>query len=425
MLKKLQQIWKAKEIRNNIFYVLALLIVFRIAAHIPIPGVDTSSLKDIFAGNDILGLVNLFSGGGLENFSVVMLGVSPYITASIIFQLLAMIVPKLEALQKEGEYGQQKLNQYTRLLTVPLAFIQGYGFIKLLSQQTNGALLGSMSAAQLFLALLMIVAGSIFLMWLGELITEKKIGNGISLLIFAGIVASLPQSFGNTLIAFDGSQILNFIIFTLIALVTIVTIVIITEGQRNIPVSYARHMVGQKNAGGVSTHLPLRVNQAGVIPIIFAISIVIVPPTIAQFFLNSDASWLVRFSQWVIDVFQNQTFYGMIYFAAVVGFTYFYTSIIFHPQQIAENLQKQGGFIPGIRPGVHTADYLNKVMVRIISVGALFLGLVAILPIIVGPLTGIQTISLGGTSILIVVAVVIETVKQIDAQLVMRDYEGF
>ncbi len=425
MLKKLQQIWKAKEIRNNIFYVLALLIVFRIAAHIPIPGVDTSSLKDIFAGNDILGLVNLFSGGGLENFSVVMLGVSPYITASIIFQLLAMIVPKLEALQKEGEYGQQKLNQYTRLLTVPLAFIQGYGFIKLLSQQTNGALLGSMSAAQLFLALLMIVAGSIFLMWLGELITEKKIGNGISLLIFAGIVASLPQSFGNTLIAFDGSQILNFIIFILIALVTIVTIVIITEGQRNIPVSYARHMVGQKNAGGVSTHLPLRVNQAGVIPIIFAISIVIVPPTIAQFFLNSDASWLVRFSQWVIDVFQNQTFYGMIYFAAVVGFTYFYTSIIFHPQQIAENLQKQGGFIPGIRPGVHTADYLNKVMVRIISVGALFLGLVAILPIIVGPLTGIQTMSLGGTSILIVVAVVIETVKQIDAQLVMRDYEGF
>jgi len=328
-------------------------------------------------------------------------------------------------LQKEGEYGQQKLNQYTRLLTVPLAFIQGYGFIRLLSQKTNGALLASMSASQLFLALLMIVAGSIFLMWLGELITEKKIGNGISLIIFAGIVASLPQSFGNTLIAFDSSQILNFVIFTLIALVTIVTIVIITEGQRNIPVSYARHMVGQRNAGGVSTHLPLRVNQAGVIPIIFAISIVIVPPTIAQFFLNSDASWLVHFSQWVINIFRNQAFYGAIYFTAVVGFTYFYTSIIFHPQQIAENLQKQGGFIPGIRPGLHTADYLNKVMVRIISAGALFLGLVAVLPIIVGPLTGIQTMSLGGTSILIVVAVVIETVKQIDAQLVMRDYEGF
>ncbi len=425
MLKKLQQIWKAKEIRNNIFYVLALLIVFRIAAHIPIPGVDTSSLKSLFGANDVLGLVNLFSGGGLQNFSVVMLGVSPYITASIIFQLLAMIVPKLEALQKEGEYGQQKLNQYTRLLTVPLAFIQGYGFIKLLSQKTNGALLGSMSSAEVFLALLMIVAGSMFLMWLGELITEKKIGNGISLIIFAGIVASLPQSFGNTLIAFDSSQILNFVIFTLIALVTIVTIVIITEGQRNIPVSYARHMVGQRNAGGVSTHLPLRVNQAGVIPIIFAISIVIVPPTIAQFFLNSDASWLVHFSQWIITVFKNQLFYGIIYFAAVVGFTYFYTSIIFHPQQIAENLQKQGGFIPGIRPGTHTAEYLNKVMVRIISAGALFLGLVAVLPIIIGPLTGIQTISLGGTSILIVVAVVIETVKQIDAQLVMRDYEGF
>ncbi|MBT4349897.1 preprotein translocase subunit SecY [bacterium] len=425
MLKKLQQIWKAKDIRNSILYVLALLIIFRIAAHIPIPGVDASSIKDLFAGNDILGMLNLFSGGGMENFSIVMLGVGPYITSSIIFQLLVMIVPRLEALQKEGEYGQQKINQYTRRLTIPLALIQGYGFIHLLSQRTGGALMGNMSSLQLFTALMMVTAGTIFLMWLGELISEKKIGNGISLLIFAGIIASLPQSLGNTLIAFDNSQILSFVVFILITLITIVVIVMITEGQRNIPVSYARHMVGQKTAGGVNTHLPLRVNQAGVIPIIFAISVIILPPTVAQFFLHSSVPWLANASQWTIDIFQNQIFYGGFYFIVVFAFTYFYTAIIFHPDQIAENLQKQGGFIPGIRPGRHTAEYLNKVMTRIILAGALFLGIVAVLPIAVAPLTGIRTMTLGGTSILIVVAVVIETVKQIDAQLVMRDYEGF
>jgi len=425
MLEKLRQIWKAKDIRNSIFYVLALLIVFRIAAHIPIPGVDASSLKEIFSGNDILGLLNLFSGGGLENFSIVMLGVGPYITSSIIFQLLVMIVPKFEALQKEGEYGQQKINQYTRRLTVPLAAIQGYGFIHLLSQRTGGALLGDMSSFQLLTAIAMITAGTIFLMWLGELISEKKIGNGISLLIFAGIIASLPQTLGNTLLAFDSSQVLNLIIFAVIALVTIIVIVLITEGQRNIPVSYARHIVGQKSMGGVRTHLPLRVNQAGVIPIIFAIAVILFPPMIAQFFARSDIMWIQAASQWVIDIFQNQIFYGIFYFIVVVAFTFFYTSVIFHPHQIAENLQKQGGFIPGIRPGRHTADYLNTVMIRIVLAGALFLGAVAVLPIIVAPMTGIRTMSLGGTSILIVVAVVIESVKQIDAQLVMRDYEGF
>jgi preprotein translocase subunit SecY len=425
MLKKLQQIWKAKDIRNSILYVLALLIVFRIAAHIPIPGIDASSIKDIFSGNDIFGLLNLFSGGGMENFSIVMLGVGPYITSSIIFQLLVMIVPKLEALQKEGEYGQQKINQYTRRLTVPLAAIQGYGFMHLLSQRTDGALLGGMNNLQFLGAIVMVTAGTIFLMWLGELISEKKIGNGISLLIFAGIIAGLPQAIGNALIAFDSSQILSFVVFILIALITIVVIVIITEGQRNIPVSYARHMVGQKSMGGVNTHLPLRVNQAGVIPIIFAISVIILPPTVAQFFLQSSVTWLASASQWVIDIFQNQAFYGIFYFIVVFFFTYFYTSIIFHPNQIAENLQKQGGFIPGIRPGRHTSEYLGTVMNRIILAGALFLGIVAVLPVAIAPITGIRTLTLGGTSILIVVAVVIEMVKQIDAQLVMRDYEGF
>lgn len=326
---------------------------------------------------------------------------------------------------KEGESGQQKINQYTRRLTVPLSAIQGYAFINLLNNQTGGQLLGDISTMQMLAAVVMVTGGTIFLMWLGELISEKKIGNGISLLIFAGIVARLPQSLGNTVVAFDSSMILNFIIFGLITLLTIAVIVLITEGQRNIPVSYARHMVGQRSMGGVRTHLPLRVNQAGVIPIIFAISVILFPPMVAQFFLRSEITWLTSASQWVIDIFQNQTFYGIFYFIVVVIFTYFYTSIIFKPSQIAENLQKQGGFIPGIRPGRHTSDYLNAVMFRIVLAGALFLGIVAVLPIVVAPLTGIRTMSLGGTSILITVAVIIETVKQIDAQLVMRDYEGF
>ncbi len=426
MLSKLRQIWKVKDVRNSIMYVLALLIVFRIAAHIPIPGINAQDVKSIFeGGDDAMGLLNMFSGGAMQNFSVVMLGVGPYITSSIIFQLLVMIVPKLEALSKEGQYGQQKINQYTRLLTIPLAFIQGYGFIKLLSNQTGGRLLSSVSGMQLLTTLVIITAGTVFLMWLGELITEKKIGNGVSLLIFAGIVSRLPQTLLQTTQAIDNTMILNLIIFVLIALVTIAAIVLITEGQRNIHVSYARHMVGQKSMGGVKTHLPLRVNQAGVIPIIFAISVILFPPMVAQFFVNSDVAFVANSSQWIIDIFKNQTFYGIFYFLMVVMFAYFYTSVIFKPDQIAENLQKQGGFIPGIRPGRHTSDYLSSVSVRILLAGALFLGVIAILPLVVAPITGIATISLGGTSLLIVVAVIIETVKQIDAQLVMRDYEGF
>jgi preprotein translocase subunit SecY len=425
MLAKLQQIYKAKDIRNNILFVLALLIVFRIAAHIPVPGVNPGDLQAYFEGNQVLGMLNLFSGGAMQNFSIVMLGVGPYITASIIFQLLVMIVPQLEALSKEGDYGRQKINQYTRLLTVPLALIQGYSFIKLLSSQTGGALLGNMTNMQLTTTLLIVTAGTVFLMWLGELITEKHIGNGVSLLIFSGIVSGLPQSLRNTFIAVDDTMVLNLIIFAVIALITIAAIVLISEGTRNIPVSYARHVVGQKNVGGVKTHLPLRVNQAGVIPIIFAISVIIFPPMVAQFFIRSQVDWIANFSQWTIDTFADQTFYAIFYFLMVVFFTYFYTSVIFKPTEIAENLQKQGGFIPGIRPGRHTSDYLGSTMTRIVFAGAVFLGLIAILPLVVGPMTGIATIGLGGTSLLITVAVVIDTVKQIDAQLVMRDYEGF
>ena len=425
MLDKLKQIWKAQDVRKSILYVAALLVVYRLAAHVPVPGVNVTELKTYLEGNQVLGLLSMFSGGALQNFSVIMLGVGPYITASIIIQLLAMIVPKIEALSKEGEYGQQKLNQYTRLLTVPLALIQAYSYIRLLSSQTQGRLLGDMTSMELVTTLILITAGTMFLMWLGELITEKHVGNGVSLIIFAGIVSGLPTTIRNTFIAFDNSQVLNLVIFVVIALVTIAAVVLITEGQRNIPVSYARHMVGSRSVGGVNTHLPLRVNQAGVIPIIFAVSVVLVPPMIAQFFLKSSVLWMANFSQWIIDTFQGRTFHNIVYFLLVVIFTYFYTSVIFKPQQIAENLQKQGGFIPGIRPGRPTSDYLNMVMNRVVLVGAIFLGLIAILPNIIPSVTNMATIAFGGTSLLIVVSVAIETVKQIDAQLVMRDYEGF
>lgn len=432
--EKIQQLWRVRDIRNKILYVLGLLIVFRIAAHIPVPGVDVGNLRNFFSSNQVLGLLNLFSGGALENFSVVMLGLGPYITASIIFQLLMMIIPSLEEIAKEGEAGRAKINQYTRILTVPLAALQAYGTIIVLKRSGQSFLggaglpqgiIGDLSFFQFLSALIMISAGSIFLMWLGELISEKGIGNGISLLIFAGIIAGLPRSIQQTFAVFDPSQIFTYFIFIAVAIITIAGVVIITEGQRNIPVSYARRIRGNKVYGGVNTHLPLRVNQAGVIPIIFAISLVLMPPVIAQFFVGSATPWLASFAQGVINIFNNQLFYGIIYFVLVVAFTYFYTAVIFHPDQIADNLQKQGGFIPGIRPGRPTSGYLGYVSNRILLAGALFLGIIAVLPYIMQTATKIQTLVLGGTSLLIVVSVVLETVKQIESKLVMRDYEGF
>ncbi|MBT3690553.1 preprotein translocase subunit SecY [bacterium] len=423
MFEKLRQIWKSKDLRKSIFFVLMMLVVFRIAAHIPIPGIDVAGLKDFFAQNQILGLLNLFSGGGLENFSIVMLGIGPYITASIILQLLTMIIPALETLSKEPD-GQQKINRYTRFLTLPLAALQGYSFITLMQRQGGGQLIGDLTSFQWISAIITVTAGTVFLMWLGELMSEKKIGNGISLLIFAGIIASLPSAVQRLIATFDATQAFNLLIFLGIAIVTIVVVVIITEGQRNIPVNYARRVRGNRMYGGVNTHLPLRVNMAGVIPIIFAISIILIPPMIAQFFVSATTPWVAGGARFVVNLFQNQVFYGLFYFIMVFAFTYFYTFVVFHPHQIAENLQKQGGFIPGIRPGRHTADYLQKTANKILLAGALFLGLIAVLPIIIQPITGISSLAIGGTSLLIVVAVVIELVKQIDSQLTMRDYDG-
>ena len=422
MIEKLTQIWKARDLRNSILFILGMLVIFRLAAHIPIPGVNVVALREFFASNQILGLMNIFSGGGMENFSIVMMGVAPYITSSIIFQLLAMIIPKLEEMQKE-EQGRQQINMWTRWLTVPLAMLQSFGMITLL-RRSSSAILGDISAFDLGAMIITITAGTIFLMWLGELISEKKIGNGISLMIFAGIMAGLPQVVQQTVVTFDPSQLFLLISFTVIALIPIIGVVIITEVQRNVPVQYARQIRGNRMYGGTSTHLPLRVNMAGVIPIIFAISVVIFPPMIAQFFIHARTAWIAKGAEWTIVFFQNQLVYGILYFLLVFAFTFFYTEVIFHPTQIAENLQKQGGFIPGIRPGRHTSEYLANTTHKIIFVGALFLGVIAILPLIMRYFTGMQSLAIGGTSLLIVVAVVIETVKQIESQLTMREYEG-
>lgn len=422
MFDKLIQIWKAREVRNKILYVLGMLVIFRFLAHIPIPGVNQTALKSLFDSNQILGLMNLFSGGGMETFSIIMMGVAPYITSSIIFQLLGMIVPKIEEMQKE-EAGRQKINMWTRLLTVPLGALQSYGMITLLRNSSAG-ILGEVSFFDMGVMLITITAGTILLMWIGELISEQKIGNGISLLIFAGIVATLPEMLQQILLTFDQTQLFLLIGFVVIALVTIVGVVIINEGQRNVPVQYARQIRGSRAFGGTSTHLPLRVNMAGVIPIIFAVSVVLFPSMIAQFLIHAKTPWIVSVAEWTITMFNNQLFYGIIYFLMVFAFTYFYTEVVFRPDQIAENLQKQGGFIPGIRPGKHTSEYLAATTHKIVLVGALFLGLIAVLPLVMRYFTGVQAFAIGGTSLLIVVSVVIETVKQIESQLTMREYDG-
>lgn len=425
MFDKLIQIWKAKDLRKNILFVLTMLVIFRFAAHIPIPGVNMVELRNFFSGNQILGLLNIFSGGSMENFSIVMMGVAPYITSSIIFQLLGMIVPKMEEMQKE-ESGRQKINSWTRWATVPLAALQSYSMIILLQRSSTG-ILGDVSSFDILSMVITITAGTIFLMWIGELITEKKVGNGISLMIFAGIVSSFPTAV-KSLAANYASGSGNFILllgFIAIAVITVIGVVIITEGQRNIPVQYAKQVRGNRTFGGSTTHLPLRVNIAGVIPIIFAISVVMFPTLIAQFFVSASSPWLSGLAEWTIKAFSpGGLTYGVIYFFMVFAFTFFYTEVVFHPDRIAENLQRQGGFIPGIRPGRHTAEYLAHTIHKIVLFGALFLGLIAILPLIMQYFTQQNSLAIGGTSLLIVVSVVIDMVKQIEAQLSMREYDG-
>lgn len=423
MIEKIIQIFKIKDLRNRILFVLALLVVFRFMATIPVPGVDVLRLKSFFEGNQLFGLLNIFSGGAMSNLSIVMLGVSPYITASIIMQLLTMLIPALKELyHEEGEIGRQKFNQYTRYLTVPLAALQGYGLLVLLKNQE---IITTQSSLVFFSSVFAVTAGSMFLMWLGELITEKNIGNGISLLIFAGIVSSLPIDLKQTLVTYDPSLLFTYLAFIVVSIVVIAGVVIVTEGERAIPIAYAKRIRGNRIYGGSMAHLPLRVNQAGVIPIIFALSILLFPQLIAQVIGGFDILWLSQIARSSAVFLQNQFVYGSFYFILVILFTYFYTAITFDPDQISQNLQKQGGFIPGIRPGGSTAEFIKRILNRVVLIGAIFLGTIAILPIVVQYFTGIATLTIGGTALLIAVSVVLESMKQIKSQLVMREYEGF
>lgn len=421
MLDKVLLVFKLPDLRKKIFFVLAILVIFRLVAVIPVPGADPVRLKSFLAGNQFFGLLDIFSGGVLQNLSVVMLGVGPYITASIIMQLLTMIFPRLkEMYQEEGEAGRARFNQYSRVLSVPLALLQAYGLLIILSRQQ---ILPPFSFFDYAASMITVAAGTVFLMWLGELISEKNIGNGISLLIFAGIVSRLPVDLRQALLAFSPSQIPPYLVFFIVSIIVIAGVVVITEGQRNIPVSYAKRIRGNRVFGGVETHLPLRVNQAGVIPIIFAISIILFPGLIGSFLATVPNDSVQALSRFLIQLLNNRWLYGTFYFVLVFLFTYFYTAVTFDPQAIATNIQKQGGFILGIRPGRPTAEFLYRILNRITLFGAVFLGVIAVLPLAAQSGFGLAAFTIGGTSLLIAVSVVLETLKQIDAQLVMHEYE--
>ncbi|MFH1714416.1 MAG: preprotein translocase subunit SecY [Candidatus Nealsonbacteria bacterium] len=422
--QKIIQIFKIKDLRAKVIFVLAILGLFRLMANIPIPGIDTEKIREFFAGNQIFGLLNLFTGGALDNLSIIMLGLGPYITATIILQLLTMIFPQLERMYKEeGEQGRQKFNQYGRIATIPLAILQGYAMLSLLQRQ---GIIDPLSGQLLFVSLLTVTAGTVFLMWLGELITEKGIGNGVSILIFAGIIAGVPSNIRQLILTWDPNKIPVYLLFFTMSVLIIAAVVLINEGRRNIPVSYAKRVRGMKMYGGVSTYLPLNINPAGVIPIIFALSIMLFPGMIASF-LGGAGGMVGSVAKSVGDAFQNPWIYGSLYFILVVLFTFFYTAVTFDPKAISSNLQKMGGFVPGIRPGESTANFMYFILNRVLLVGALFLGSVAIMPTIIGGITGFTLFGflIGGTALLIVVSVVLDIMRQVKSQLEMREYETF
>ncbi|PCI89904.1 preprotein translocase subunit SecY [Candidatus Kaiserbacteria bacterium] len=418
--QKLTLVVKDVTLRKRILFMLGALIVFRILATIPIPGVDIARLDQFFANNQFLGLLNIFSGGGLANLSIVMLGVGPFITSSIIMQLLTVLSPRMKAIyQEEGEAGRMKFTQWSRYLTVPLAFMQAFAFLSLLQQ--NG-IVPPLEFAMMMTNVLVIATGSILLMWIGELITEFGIGNGVSLLIFAGIVASLPSVLGQLIFTFDVSQAPLYLGFLLATVAVIAGVVFITEAERPIPITYARQSRGSKQSGGISTYLPLRVNQAGVIPIIFALSILLFPQVAATFLGTSSIAGVANVANAIVDGLANQWIYGGLYFLMVFAFTYFYTAMTFDPNRIADNLQKSGAFIPGVRPGAQTSEHVGNILTRITLIGALFLGTIAVLPVIMQGITGITSLTIGGTALLIAVSVVLDIVKRIEAQISIREY---
>lgn len=419
--KKLNLVLTDGSLLKKIGFVLGALVLFRVLAAIPIPGVDAIRLEQFLSGNQLFGFLNIFSGGGLSGLSIVMLGVAPYITASIIMQLLTFVFPSLKAMnQEEGEIGRKKFAQYSRLLSVPLAFVQGFSFLFLLENQ---GVVTSLSAFDFGVNLLIIVAGSMLLMWIGELVTEFGVGNGISIIIFAGILAGLPQIVSQLSFAFDPSQIPLFVLLGLLSLLVTYGIVLVTEAERPIPVSYARAARGTGATAGVSTYVPLRLNQAGVIPIIFALSILVMPQLVLSFAAQQAAfPALASVANTLLALPGGAVLYGAFYFFLVFAFTFFYTAVTFDPNQMANNLQKSGAFIPGVRPGTQTSEYIGRVITRITLVGALFLGVVAILPLIVQNLTGFTSLAIGGTALLIVVSVVLDLVRKVDAQVSLREY---
>lgn len=424
MLKSIAQFFsktfKSEDLRRKLLITLALLIVFRLAAHIPAAGIDRDSLQALFSGSQLLSLLDVFSGGTLANFSIMALGLGPYINASIIFQLLTFVIPSLEELSKEGEFGQEKINRYTRFVAVPLAGLQAFAMYALLKSQ---GIIGTLPPINLIALVLTMVAGTIFAVWIGELITEYGISNGISFLIFAGIVARLPITLGQTASVYSSADLFKMLIFLAASIIIVGLIVFMNEATRQIPISYARRV---NRASASSSYLPLRLNQAGVIPIIFAVSLVLLPSLISQALSGSSNPQLAQFAARLSQAFNPQTFiYNVFYFLLVFGFTYFYTAIVFSPEKISENLQKNGGFIPGIRPGSQTTKYLSGILNRITLVGATFLGLIAVLPSFFQNAVGVANLAIGGTGILIVVSVVLEFTREIESQLVMRRYEGF
>ena len=414
---------KIPELRKKIIYTALILIIFRLFAHLPVPGVDTLALKRLFSSNQLLGLLDIFSGGTLANFSVMALGLNPYINASIILQLLTMVFPKLEELSKEGEFGRAKINQYTRFLTVPLAALQAFGMYAILKSQN---IMGAVTPLTLVAMILTLTAGCILLMWLGELITENGVGNGISLLIFVGIVGRLPVVLGETRSNLTEEKIITAIVFSILAMFVIAAIVVVNEGTRQITVYYAKRIRGNRLYGGQTTHLPLRVNQAGVIPIIFAVSLILLPTMLGRYLEQVSNPMVAGVARFIVSTFDpGGLVYNITYFILVIGFTYFYTAVTFNPTKIADEMRKYGGFIPGVRPGVPTSNYLSYILTRITLAGAVFLGLIAVLPSFAQGLTNIASLTIGGTGILIVVSVVLETTKALESQIVMRQYDKY
>lgn len=423
ILSKVKLLVKDPQLKRKVLFTLFIFFVFRVFAFLPVPAIDLSKMQALFAQSQFLSLLDMFSGGTLINFSVMALGLGPYISASIIIQLMTAVVPQLERLSKEGEYGRHKINQYTRFLTVPLTIVQTIGISALLKNQK---IITHLSPIEFVSFVVTMVAGTFILMWFGELISEFGLGNGISILIFAGIVGRAPAVLAKTLTTFTPDMIFNVVIFLILAIAVIAAIVFINQAIRKIPVYYAKRIRGNRVYQGATNYLPLKLNQAGVIPIIFAVSFVLFPQLLGNFFIYVDNPTIANIAKFLVKLFApSGFFYNFFYFILVIGFTYFYTVVVFSPQKISEEIQKHGGFIPGIRPGAATKQYLEKILYRITSVGALFLGTIAILPAIASTITGVTNLVIGGTGILIVVSVVLETFKTVESQLVMKNYDKF